>query len=88
MELVKVESTNIASVGYDKESWTLRVLFLEGSTYDYFEVPAELYNQLMKSESKGSFFQEHVVGKFKYTKVNLREEGKHHGTKQTAEASR
>ena len=89
MELQKVKSTNIAGIGYDKASRTLRVLFLEGSAYDYFNVPASLYRSLMESESKGSFFQQYVVGKFKYAKVNpnLREEGQHHGTEQTAEAS-
>ena len=89
MNLVKVKSSNLDAVGYDRKSRALRIVFLEGAMYDYFNVPASLYRSLMESESKGSFFQQYVVGKFKYAKVNpnLREEGQHHGTEQTAEAS-
>jgi hypothetical protein len=87
MELQKVKSANIAAVGFEKQ--VLRILFLEGSAYDYFNVPASLYRLLMESESKGSFFQQYVVGKFKYAKVNpnLREEGQHHGTEQSTTRS-
>ena len=75
MELVRVTSSNLQDVGYDKRTKTLRVLFLEGATYDYFNVPVSVHRSLMKSESKGQFFQEHVVGQFRYEKSNLREEG-------------
>ena len=87
MELVKVKSSNLDAVGYDESSSTLRILFHTGVAYDYSGVPQELYNQLMEASSKGSFFQEHVVGKFKYTKVNLEKERTSNGTEQTAEAS-
>lgn len=74
VELVKVASSNLAAVGYDKQAKVLRIQFVEGSSYDYFAVPAKLYSALMKSESKGSFFQEHVVGKYRFEKVNLEKE--------------
>ncbi len=69
MNLVSVKSSNLAAVGYGRESSTLRILFLEGAMYDYYNVPASLYDQLMEASSKGSFFQEHLVGGlFKYQK--------------------
>lgn len=74
MELQKVKSTNIAAVGYDKESRMLRILFHTGTAYDYQQVPATLYNQLIAASSKGEFFQEHVKEQFKYEKVNLEKE--------------
>lgn len=75
MTLQAVNSSNLAAVGYDKATKTLRVLFQEGSMYDYFAVPEKLYRELMKSDSKGHFFQEHVIGgMFKYEKVTSEKE--------------
>lgn len=78
MNMVQVKSTNLQAVGYDEQTKTLRILFQEGAMYDYFNVPASVHGALMEAESKGTFFQEHVIGKFKYAKVdpNQREEGK------------
>jgi hypothetical protein len=77
MDLQRVTSSNLQAIGYDEQSKTLRILFLGGAVYDYFNVPVSLHRSLMTSHSKGHFFQEHVVGQFRYEKVNpnLREEG-------------
>ncbi len=87
MDLIKVKSSNLQAVGYDKSTKTLRILFSEGATYDYRAVPASVYKALMAAESKGSFFQHHVVGQFEYEKSNLREEG-HYGKEQSTAPSR
>ena len=87
--MVKVKSSNLDAVGYDRKSGVLRILFREGAMYDYHAVPQKIYNQLMEASSKGAFFQEHIVSQFKYSRVNpnLREEGNRRGNEQTAEAS-
>jgi KTSC domain len=70
MNLVQVKSTRIVAIGYDEQTRTMRVLFPEDKLYEYVNVAASVHGALMKSESKGSFFQEHIVGKFKYRKVD------------------
>jgi hypothetical protein len=56
MQREPIESSVIASVGYDK---TWRVLELEfrqtGEIYDYFEVPPEEYAAFRGAESKGVY---------------------------------
>jgi len=87
MDLRKVKSTNLSAVGW--QAGTLRILFQTGSAYDYFDVPAELFKQLMESDSKGTFFQDHVVGAFKFKKVNPEKERKTMGmNKQQREAAK
>lgn len=61
-----VKSSNIAAVGYRGE--TLFVRFVGGSLYSYDKVPADVYHDLMKSESPGSVFRSKVRGTFKHTK--------------------
>jgi len=92
VDLVKVKSTNISAVGYDRQAGILRVLFLEGSMYDYMGVPAGLHNQLMTTDSKGQFFKDHIREQYNFTKVNPEKErktmGQNKAQKQAAERAK
>ena len=69
MNRQKVESSQIASVGYDAEAKVLEIEFLRGgSVYQYFAVPQEVYDGMMAAESVGSFFFKNVKGVFEYKK--------------------
>jgi KTSC domain-containing protein len=58
MERQRVESRNIISVGWDKETETLEVEFKSG-VYQY-PCDSDLYNQFLCAPSKGKFFAEHI----------------------------
>lgn len=60
MEMTPVDSKNIASIGYDYEMATLRIEFLKGGTYDYYQVPAELYEGIMSASSKGQYLNMYI----------------------------
>ncbi len=60
MERIPVESSNLASVGYDTEKATLEIEFLNGGIYQYFGVSLETYEGLMSAGSKGSFFDRNI----------------------------
>lgn len=47
MNMVLVVSDNVAIVGYDHATRTLRVRFHSGGTYDYYEVPVFLYEAML-----------------------------------------
>ena len=44
------------SVGYDIESRILEIEFTGGVIYQYFDVPEDIYLDLMSAESKGRYF--------------------------------
>src|SRR5688572_3679593 len=56
MEREPVDSTNLASVGYDPETQVLEIEFQSGGVYQYYDVPVELYEELMSASSHGSYF--------------------------------
>ena len=60
MDKIPVQSSNLASVGYEAESGTLEVEFVKGGIYQYFGVPADVFEGLMAAGSKGSFFQYNI----------------------------
>lgn len=55
-----VSSEALLSVGYDVDERILEVEFAGGGIYRYFDVPLELYAELMTSPSKGEFFADHI----------------------------
>jgi hypothetical protein len=60
MKRVPVESSALASVGYDARTRVLEIEFTSGSVYRYSPVPAEVHDALMAAESHGGYFTENV----------------------------
>jgi KTSC domain len=70
MEMISVTSTNLAAIGYEEESSTLRVEFLNGTMYEYYNVPLEIFNDLSNAGSKGQFFNSNIrKGGYPFTKL-------------------
>lgn len=69
MNYIKVKSNNIDEVAYDQENKVLFVRFKNGGHYSYENVSKELYEELMKAESKGKFFHANIRAKHKATKL-------------------
>jgi hypothetical protein len=55
-----VSSTSLSAVGYDEAKRILEVEFQRGTVYQYFEVPPQVYQELMAAESHGAYFANNV----------------------------
>lgn len=60
MDRVPVSSSNIASIGYDQQSATLEVEFLNGSIYQYYDVPEHEHEGLMNADSHGKYLDANI----------------------------
>lgn len=69
MKRQQVESSNLASVGYDAENEILEVEFNHGGIYQYFDVPESEYIALMSASSHGSYFSANIRNNHKYQKL-------------------
>jgi hypothetical protein len=69
MDRKAVDSSNIASVGYDNETEVLEVEFHHGGVYQYADVPQTLYAAMMASRSVGHYFATQIKDHFSYGKV-------------------
>ena len=67
-----VESSDLASVGYDERRLVLEIEFRSGGIYRYHEVPKETYSGLMGSQSKGRFFAKNIRGQFRHERLKPR----------------
>ena len=69
MDMRHVHSSNISSIGYDKKESFLVIRFTNGSLYKYYNVPPNVYHELMKATSHGGYFHAEIKGKYEYTKI-------------------
>jgi hypothetical protein len=66
MTLAAVESTLLAAVAYDASNQMLELEFRDRAIYQYFGVPAEIHDALLRAPSKGHYFNRVIRGKFRY----------------------
>ena len=69
MLVVAVESSTIASVGYDLAQELLQLEFCSRTIYHYFGVPAAVHAALRDAPSKGRCFNQTIRGRFPYRLV-------------------
>jgi hypothetical protein len=69
MNRQSVTSSNISEIGYDEPHRILEVLFHNGSTYQYFDVPPHIYNELMQAGSIGQYLNGNIKGSYRYARV-------------------
>ena len=59
----------ISAIGYSEQSKTLEVVFSNEAAYRFFNVPEELYKQLMQADAKGKYFREHIRYVYSFSRV-------------------
>ena len=62
-------SSNVARISYDNTSSTLEVEFLNGSIYQYYVVPQNVWEDFKSAGSKGQFIHQHLKGLYRYARV-------------------
>jgi len=67
-EMIYVDSSNIEAIGYDDDAQELHVQFLGGGNYIYYDVPRNIFDELMNASSKGSFLNREVKSVYQFTK--------------------
>ena len=79
MNLISVQSSNIAQIGFEinrmnsmnaKPINVLRIVFVNGGIFDYYNVSKQDYENFLKSESKGAYFHKFIKNVYSYEKVS------------------
>jgi hypothetical protein len=73
-QTVLFESSNIKLASYNPESETLSISFKNGSTYDYLNVPFDVFKGLIKADSAGKYFYQHIRDEFVFRKEEKKDE--------------
>ena len=64
-----IDSSNLASIGYDAKNKILEIEFNHGGVYQYFDVPQDVYDELMNADSYGKYFVHNIKNNYRYQKI-------------------
>jgi len=64
MQMIPVSSSAIRAVGYDSQSRRMKIEFTQGDTYDFCRVPQHIYDGLMRSSSKGGYYNDNIKDRY------------------------
>ena len=74
VKMVSVESSNLKSVGYDEKNSQLYIDFKKAgggkSSYVYYNVPKDIYDELLEADSKGQYLFNNIKGVYNYKKIS------------------
>ncbi|WP_207510370.1 KTSC domain-containing protein [Longitalea luteola] len=62
-------SATVAKIGYERSNASLEVEFHNGTVYQYFDVPEQIWEAFKASSSKGQFLNDIIKGQFRYSRV-------------------
>lgn len=69
MERTSIDSSSLASIGYEPRSRTLEVEFRSGRVYRYRGVPRKVYRSLLEADSAGRYLNLEIRGSYPYSEV-------------------
>lgn len=69
MQRQPVNSSDIASIGYDVATETLEIEFKATGIYRYFSVPRNVHEEFARTPSPGKYFLQHIKGKYAWEKI-------------------
>jgi hypothetical protein len=69
MRRTPVDSSSVASIGYDAATMTLELEYRNGNVYRYFEVPAGTYRALLTASSIGAFVNTRIKPSFEVARM-------------------
>lgn len=64
---IAIESSALVKVSYDSQRATLQVEFRDGAVYQYLGVSRDTYEDLLRADSKGAYFNHHIRRPFPHT---------------------
>ncbi|MDZ4065060.1 MAG: KTSC domain-containing protein, partial [Coriobacteriia bacterium] len=69
VERQPVESKSACSCGYDDQNEILEIEFMKSGTYQYYDVPRVVYEDLMAAESFGTYLNANIKGVYRYARI-------------------
>jgi hypothetical protein len=55
---------------FEYKQQVLKIYFADGNTYEYFDVPKEVYRKLINADSPGRFARRHIFNTYVYRSIN------------------
>lgn len=70
LKKIKIESSTIDNISYDKDAYILYVQFERGAIYKYYDVEYGIVLGMLFADSSGAYFTKHISIAYTYEKVS------------------
>ncbi|GAA4792813.1 KTSC domain-containing protein [Olivibacter ginsenosidimutans] len=64
----RMPSSVISAFDFNPDQHILKIKFVSGMNYSYFNVPVSVYKSLKRAKSKGSYFNRHIRNNYSFKK--------------------
>ena len=64
MQMMRVSSSAISAVRYDPATRRMKITFVQGHTYDFCGVPQHVFDGLVRSASKGGYYNDYIKDRY------------------------
>ena len=65
-----ITTANSGILDFEYKSQVLKISFSDGSVYEYFDVPKEVYRKLINADSPGRFARRHIFNAYVYRSLS------------------
>jgi hypothetical protein len=62
-------SSVVRNISYEVSARRLRIVYVSGNAYDYFDVPEKVYEAMKLANSKGEFLNRQIKGHYGFVRV-------------------
>ena len=62
-------SSNVARFAYDESNQVLKVEFKNGTVYDYYDIPENVFHGMRGAPSAGQYLAQNVKSRFRYART-------------------
>lgn len=69
MEWRSVSSSTLERLAYDPRTMTLSVEFKHGGVYQYFDVPEQVFEELLQAVSPGQYLAQNIKKTYRYART-------------------
>ncbi len=66
---VVVNSTSIATIGFNQTRGVLEIQFVNGRVYRYVDVPKPIQQRFLQAPSRGKFYHEFIRGHYRCSEI-------------------
>lgn len=66
---VSIKSSNLQLASYNTTSKILTITFNNGSIYEYYDLPWNIFTKFRMTESQGKYFNTEISKNYKYKKL-------------------
>jgi hypothetical protein len=69
MELYPINSNMVEAIGYDPDYYILQVVYTGGKTFEYADVPPEVWEELYNAESVGNYLMNNIMDNYQESEL-------------------